>query len=83
MLTLQQIANLKRDAYKPNWGSKSYSPQVVIALIEVIERYIGEIPVDRPRPRDPFDLSYQVAVGPLNDERYQLALFTEGNFLII
>lgn len=50
MLTLTQIASLKRDAYRPNYGSKAYSPSVVIDLIEVIERYVGEIQIERPRP---------------------------------
>lgn len=74
MLTLTQIASLKRDAYKPNYGSKAYSPSVVIDLIETIEQFVGEIQIERPRPRDPFDLSYQVAV-PVSLKPDQPGLF--------
>lgn len=84
MMTLKQVASLKRDAYKPNWGSKSYSPQTVIDLIEVIEAYAGEMPVESRRPRDPFDLRYQVDAGPLADSGSdQMGLFdfvADGNF---
>jgi hypothetical protein len=56
----------------------------VIDLIEVIEQYAGEIPVEGRRPRDPFDLSYQVEAGPLVDsDPGQMGLFdfdANGNF---